>query len=205
MFNQTEIKAYGLKVPLPNHQKVRKLKSKFKPSCHGYKVWDSSWLLVDYLNHSRIVSGKNILDLGCGWGLAGIYCAKYLNASVTCVDIDDMVYPYLNLMAEINHVEVRFLNSDMNQIPQSILKKIDIIIGSDICFCDTLIDPLRDLVKKAEASLAERMIICDPGRWPFDDWTAYYARDEKAEVIEWATNTPSNFAGKILKIECNRG
>ena len=49
------------------------------------------------------------MEVGCGWGLLGIYCAKKYGARVTGVDIDSEVFPYLNLHAEINQVEISTL------------------------------------------------------------------------------------------------
>ena len=105
-------------------------------------------MLIDYISQSDSIANKRVLELGCGWGVTGIYCAKKHHALVTCVDLDNEVYPYLNLTAKTNKVEVDFLNLGIDQIKRGILKDIDIIIGSDICFCDTLIDPLRRLFNR---------------------------------------------------------
>jgi len=198
---KTIIDAYGITLLCPDHEEILELKEQFKPSNHGYKVWDTSWLLIDYLKQFVNLKGKTILDIGCGWGLSAIFCAKHFKAPVTCVDIDNDVYPYLNLMAETNKVKVNFLNLDIDRIDMSILNKADIIIGSDICFCHELIDPLRRLFKNAETSSVNQIIIADPGRWPFDDLTEFYMRNKNIEIIEWSIHTPIPFAGKILKIE----
>jgi predicted nicotinamide N-methyase len=202
---KTRIEAFGITLLHPDHPKIIELREKFKPTDHGYKVWDASWLLIDYLKHSDMPEGKNVLDIGCGWGLSGIFCAKYFKAAVTWIDIDHDVYPFLNLMAQTNKVNVNFLNLDIERIDWTILDRTDIIIGSDICFSHELIDPLRRLFKNAETSSVKQIIIADPGRWPFDDLIEFYTRNKSVEVFDWSTRIPAPFAGKILKIEYNRG
>ena len=133
--------------------------------------------------------------------MAGIYCAKKHNASVTCVDIDDAVLPYLNLIARTNNVEVDFLNLGFDQIRRNILNPVDIIIGSDICFCDSLIAPLRRLIQRAKQASVKQVIICDPGRWPFDDLSRLFVGKNGVELLEWEINKPYRISGKILKIQ----
>ena len=193
--------AYGIKLLLSNHPAVRKLKYQFRPSNHGHKVWTSSWLLVDYLKKSKAVWGKRVLDLACGWGTVGIYCAKKQNAVVTGADMDGDVYPFLKLMAETNKVTIDFRELDFDHVRRDLLKHIDVIIASDICFCDTLIDPLRRLIQRAKAASVEQVIIADPGRWPFDDLCEHLIGKRGAKLLEWESTKPHNAAGRILHLE----
>ena len=43
------------------------------------KVWDSMYVLLQYLSQhtARLVRGKRIVELGCGTGLAGMFCLLY--------------------------------------------------------------------------------------------------------------------------------
>jgi cyclopropane fatty-acyl-phospholipid synthase-like methyltransferase len=72
------------------------------------------WLLIDYLKNSDIGYRQRIMDIGCGWGLPGIYCAKNLNADVTSIDGDDEVYPYLKAQAEANCAECHLFPSTID-------------------------------------------------------------------------------------------
>ena len=200
MRKKCEIKSHGVKLLLSNHKSIRKLKKEYTPSNHGYKVWPSTWLLIDYLKNSSLISGQRILDIGCGWGLSGIYCAKNLNAIVTCVDGDEEVYPYLKLMAEINKAKINLLSMEIDKIKHNLLKSIDIVIGSDICFCDTLIDPIRRFIHRAKKASVAQVFISDPGRWPFDDLADLFIKKRGTELIEWKTNSPVNVQGRILKL-----
>lgn len=196
-----EIKAHGVKFLLSSHKSVRKLKREFTPSNHGYKVWPSTWLLIDYLARANLTNGQRILDIGCGWGLAGIFCAKKLNAIVTCVDSDEDVYPFLKMMAEINHVRINFLGMEIDNLNRSVLKDTDIMIGSDICFCDSLIGPIKRLIKRAKKASVKQILISDPGRWPFDDLWESYKKRSGTELIEREINSPVNATGRILRLD----
>jgi predicted nicotinamide N-methyase len=198
--NPDTISEYGIKILLGNHKAVRRLKQSVRPLEHGHKIWTSSWLLIDYLKKSKTVSGARVLDLGCGWGLAGIYCAKKLKADVVWADIDSAVHPYLCLMAETNKVTANFLNLGIEQVGRGLLQQVDVIIASDICFCDTLIDPLRRLINRAKAACVKQVLISDPGRWPFDDLAELLAHKKGVELLEWETHRPRDMTGKILKI-----
>ncbi len=198
---KTHIRAYGLTVPLSNHKEVKKLKNKFCPAVHGNKVWSSSWLLIDHINKTGFDSGQRVLEIGCGWGLSGIYCAKKQKAYVTGVDMDEEVLPYLMLMAEKNKVTVDFRNLGFDQVRRNLLKNVDVIIGSDICFYESMTDSLRKLIQRAKNAGVRQIMIADPGRQPFDDLAALYAGKGGSEVIDWNTRRPRNIAGRILKIE----
>ena len=47
-----------------------------------------------------------MLELGCGWGLVGMACAKTFQAQVTGLDADAAVFPYLQLHAQRNEVHM---------------------------------------------------------------------------------------------------
>ncbi len=188
-----------MKLLLSNHKSIRKLKKDYIPSNHGYKVWPTTWLLIDYLKNNSIVDGKRVLDIACGWGLPGIFCAKVLNSKVTWVDGDSEVYPYLDLIAKTNRIEPNFIHMDINKVGHNILRDIDIVIGSDICFCDTLIDPIRRFINRAKNSSVSQVYISDAGRWPFDDLADIFIGKKEVELIDWSIKNPVNLQGKILK------
>ena len=197
---RTAIRAYGLNVPLANHRRIRKLKGEFSPTNHGNKVWPSSWVMVDYISRSDDFARKRVMDIGCGWGLSGVFCAKKHGASVVAVDGDDDVFAYLDVVAETNGVELDFYNLEIDEVNRNLLKGVDIIIGSDICYSEDLVDPLRRLVQRARRASVKQVLISDPGRWPFDDLAELYANRRGVEVLEWQTKRPQSTYGKILKI-----
>ena len=103
----TERQAYGLTVLKASHRKIRQLKRKHEPEIHGNKLWTSSWLIMDFLEQQGLPKKPRVMEVGCGWGLAGIYCAKRHRASVLGIDADENVFPYLDLHAEVNGVKLQ--------------------------------------------------------------------------------------------------
>lgn len=201
MKNNYEIKSHGVRLLFSNHKKIRGLKKDYSPTDHGHKVWPTTWLLIDYLHENSLITGQSVLDLACGWGLSGIYCAKRFNSNVIWADGDHEVYPYLNLHGEINKVKIEFIHMDHNKVRRDILQNIDIIVGSDICFCDTLIDPIRRLINRAKKASVSQIFLSDPGRWPFEDLVDLFAGKRGVELIDWQTAKPLKVQGKILKID----
>lgn len=197
---KTEMKAYGLRLLLSRHPEIRSLKRKHAPSVHGNKFWSTSWLLIDHIKKNRLKPGSKILEIGCGWGLTGIFCAKKFSAAVTAMDIDPDIYPYLELHARINNVKVAFLNKGFNKIGRRRLREIDMIIGSDICFWDNLIDPLRRLIQRARQASVGRILIADPGRPTFDRLVESLRPKKGVEVFDREIKRPRPMSGKILQI-----
>lgn len=196
-----ETRAHGVTLLHANHNTIVPLKKSYKPTEHGHKVWPMSWLLIDYLEKTRLVSDKRVMDLGCGWGLSGIYCAKAQGAQVTCVDIDAEVEPYVKVMAQANTTTVHYRQLGFDHIQCGLLLNVDVIIASDICFCDSLIDPLRRLIQRAKKSGVQQVVISDPGRWPFEDLCELFAGKKGVELIEWHAEEPVPLNGTILSIQ----
>ncbi|MCB1694490.1 MAG: class I SAM-dependent methyltransferase, partial [Pseudomonadales bacterium] len=145
----TEREAYGLKILKASHPEVRRLKKEYEPEIHGNKFWNSSYLIMDYLAHQGLAEGARVLEVGCGWGLAGIYCAKFFGAKVVGVDADDKVFPYLELHAALNGVKVKTKKARFEDLKKKTLGEQDLLIGGDICFWDEMVEPLFGLVEKA--------------------------------------------------------
>lgn len=202
---KTALHAHGVKCLLSPHPEIRKLKRRHCPGSHGNKVWKSSWMLMDYLDSKGAIADGAALDIGCGWGLTGIFLSKRFNAKVTGIDIDSEVLPYLQLHADINQTEVRFLNKGFDQIRVPQLRKVDVMVGADICFWDELIDPLRKLINRARRADVKQVFIADPGRPTFDDMAEPFLSRHRSELIDWEIETPVYTAGKILRIDFQNG
>jgi predicted nicotinamide N-methyase len=195
------IRAYGLRALLAAHPEVRRLKRAVSPSIHGNKSWPSSWLLVDYLSRRSIARRRRVVEIGAGWGLTGIYCAHKFEARVTAVDKDPDVFAFLRLQAEINGVRVRELQSGFASIAPALLARTDVLIGSDICFWDSLVPTLSRLIRRAMRCGVKLVLIADPGRSPFERLARSFTRDGSGEVIDWTASRPRSRWGRILRIE----
>jgi 2-polyprenyl-3-methyl-5-hydroxy-6-metoxy-1,4-benzoquinol methylase len=195
-----EIKAYGIKVLLSPHPAIRRLKRLFTPNHHGNRFWWSSWLLMDYFKKNGIPKGSRILEIGCGWGLLSIYCAKKHKAVVTGADLDRNVLPYGMLHANINNVNVDFIQKGFEHITQKELKNYDIILGADICFWDDMTRLLKNLILKAKRAGVKQVYISDPIRSPFENLCEYFNEERGGEVLDWIAPEPREILGQILKI-----
>ena len=156
---------------------------------------------MDYLNRNGTISNARALDIGCGWGLTGIYLAKRFGATVTGVDIVPEIEPYLQLHAEINKTEIQFVNQAYDQIRAPLLRAVDIMVGTDICFWEELIDPLRRLINRGRRNGVKQIFIADPGRPTFEDLSEFFVRGRRTELIDWEIEAPVYTAGKILSID----
>jgi predicted nicotinamide N-methyase len=199
--------AYGIDFLLSRHKDIRRLKKEAEePSIHGNKFWGSSYLIMDYLENNPIKKKSRVLELGCGWGLAGIHCAKHFNAEVTGVDADDAVFPYLHLHAQHNGVNVKTQKTYFEKISTKELANYDVIIGADICFWDELGDVLYNLINRAIKAGVKKIIIADPEREPFFTLAECCIKKNNssqyhAEVESWSVDLPRRASGSLLIIE----
>lgn len=200
-----EIRAYGITVLLSRHPEVRKLKLLNIPSNHGNKFWTSSWLLMDYFKRRGLPNDSRVMEVGCGWGLLGIYCAKKHGSTVTGVDIDPDVFPYLRLHSEINKVQIATMKKGFNGLTISHLKNVDVLMGSDICFWDKMIDPLKRLIRRSLRAGVRQVLIADPGRSPFEELGEYLVEKGRGEIHNWSIKHPRNIQGRILEIAALQG
>ena len=158
----------GLRVFQNNHPAIRQLLDHdSSPEIHGDKIWFSSYLIMDYLDVSPLPRRPRVMEIGCGWGLLSVYCAKKFRASVTAVDADPHVFPFVKLHARENGVQVRTRTCRYEKIPPAMFRGLDLVAGGDICFWEELVDPLYKCIKRAVDEGVGTIIIADPGRPPF--------------------------------------
>ena len=195
-----EIRAYGIRALLSCHPRIRQLKRRHHPSLYGNKLWNASWLLMDFFKKKGMPEGTRVMELGCGWGLAGVYCAKKYGAHVTGLDTDADVFPYLHLHAEVNGVEIRTLQKDMNNLRRDHLEGFDMLIGADICFWDDMGRSLKRLINRALGGGVKAVVIADPGRTPFLEVADHYVQSRLGNLLDWGVQQPKPIPGHILQI-----
>jgi len=192
---------FGLTLLSPSHPEVRRLQqAAAPPTLHGHKIWPTSFVLLDYLHQRGVAPRTRVLDLGCGWGLVGIACAKTFQAQVTGLDADAAVFPYLQLHAQSNGVHLATRHGTFADLTPQDLAAFDLIVGADICFWEELVDPLYQLVRQGVAVGVAEILVADPGRPPFDELCARCLQQGDAEVRAWATTTPVRESGQILRV-----
>jgi predicted nicotinamide N-methyase len=193
--------AFGLTILSPSHPDVQRLQhDAAPPSLHGHKVWPMSFVLLDYLHQRGVAPQARVLDLGCGWGLVGIACAKTFQAQVTGLDADAAVFPYLQLHAQRNGVHLAMRHGTFADLAPQDLRAFDLILGADICFWEELVDPLYQLVRQGVAAGVAEILIADPSRPPFDELCARCVAQGDAEVFTWTITTPVADTGRILRV-----
>src|SRR2546429_9955696 len=191
--------AFGLTMLAPSHPEVRRLQhDAVQPSLHGHKVWPSSWVLMDYLQQRGVPPRTRVLELGCGWGLVGIACAKLFQAQVTGLDADAAVFPYLQLHAQRNGVHLTTRQGTFAALTPQDLAAFELIVGADICFWEDLVDPLYQLVRHGVAAGGAGILVADPRRPPFVELCARGVPLGGAEGVTWAMTTPRAATGGAL-------
>ncbi|MCA0900975.1 class I SAM-dependent methyltransferase [Microbulbifer agarilyticus] len=190
---------FGLLVRKNAHPDMRKLRREAgDASLHGNKFWKSSCLTMDYLKKHPLKKGARVLDLGCGWGLGGIFCAKAFAAKVTSLDADPSVFPFANYHAALNGVEITTWQCRYEKVTQAALTEFDAVIGTDICFWDQLEAPLFNLTRRALRAGVGRVMLVDPGRSPFRRLGESAVEKLDAQYFEWQTSHPMKASGCIM-------
>lgn len=192
--------AYGIYLLESKHRLIRRLKKEFQPSVHGHKAWNASFLLMDYLQENPLAKKSRVLEVGCGWGPASVYAASKFKAKVTGLDVDKEVFPFLDVLAELNGVKVDSMVSRFETLKGKDLDKFDVLIGSDICFWDSLVKPLSSLVNRAMKNGVKRVIVTDPGRPTFYEFCDLARRKHNVELSEWYSTEPNHFSGEVVEI-----
>ena len=200
---RTEHNLHDVVMPTSSHPALRRVKRRdVNPSIHGNKLWKSSCLLIDYLHKNPPEHRKRIIDVGCGWGIAGVWCAKKWGADVTSVDADSHVFPYLDTVAQLNGVSTTALVSKFEQLTVAQLSNFDMLIAADICFWDELAEPVSKLVDRAVEAGVKHILIADPERAPFFIMADHCIKKHCAQLVEWRAKSISIQArGAIMCIE----
>jgi predicted nicotinamide N-methyase len=199
---RTAYRFRGVTMPTSSHPLIRQIRRQgVNPAIHGNKLWKASRLLIDYLNKNRPAHSARVLDVGCGWGISGIWAAKTLGSKVTSMDADPNVFPFLEASASLNGVTTTSLVSRFEKLTTRQLAEFDMLIAADICFWDELVDPVFNLVNRAVKAGVKHIVIADPERPTFLDMASRCAQRHGAEVLEWQTNSPIRARGALLVLE----
>ena len=189
----------GVTMPTSAHPLIRQVRREgVTPSIHGNKLWKSSRLLIDYLGKNKPEHCSSVIDVGCGWGISGIWCAKTLGSQVTSADADPDVFPYLEASANLNGVSTTHLVSSFEKLTTKQLSQFDMLIAADICFWDELVDPVFNMVNRAVKAGVKHIVIADPERSTFFDMANRCQNRFSAEVFEWKTLKPINARGALM-------
>ena len=192
--------AYGIYLLRRQHRLIRRLLRVYEPTVHGHKLWRASFLLMDYLQSNPPAKRSKIMEIGCGWGSASVFCAQRFGADVTGVDADRDIFPFLDVIAALNSVKIRPHRTHYEKLTARYLGDHELIIGSDICFWDNLIKPLRNLIARALRGGTKRIVIADPGRRTFYELADLCAKRWDVTLKEWYAVEPGRTSGEVLEV-----
>ncbi|WP_370978544.1 methyltransferase [Agaribacterium sp. ZY112] len=196
-----EYSAFDLTICKNSHPDIRRLRKEHgAPEIHGNKLWKASFLLMDYLQEFPLEPGMRVLELGCGYGLAGIMCAKQFGADVVALDADQSVLPYTELHAELNGVDISTYHGRYESVRAADFESFDLIIGADICFWDEMSALLYNLIKRSQRNGPTAVLLADPGRSPFREMADKASEKLGAEYFDWHVNHPWNVSGVLLSL-----
>jgi predicted nicotinamide N-methyase len=181
-----------------SHPKMRsRLRSSSRPTEFGNKVWASSLVLINYLQENPFeLKGLRVLEIGCGWGLLGVYLAKLHHCHVTCTDMDEKVLPIVQLHAELNEVTIKTKKASFGELKESFLNNFDLIIGAEVCYSEEVGLEITAMVQRAFKGNVKQVLIADPGRPDFYDYQTHCAKHNKTKLIE----LPGSVNGKSTKL-----
>lgn len=202
MAKRTEHRFRGVRMPTSGHPDIRRERRRGAlPEIHGNKLWKSSMLLIDYLHRERKPKPRKVIDVGCGWGIAGIWCAREFGAKVTSVDADSNVFPYLDVTAALNGVSTTHRVSRFEDLSKADLSGFDTLIAADICFWDELVKPVGNLINRAVKAGVSRIIIADPERPTFHAMAEKTLEKHGGELLDWHTRGSRAASGALLVID----
>ena len=193
--------AYGIYLLSTKHRLIKTLRKRYKPSIHGDRAWGSSFLLMDYLSERGIKKGAKAAEIGCGWAGLSVFCARKFAASMTAMDLDPAVFPYVEVLADLNGVEIEQKQVDFTKLKGADLAPYSHIIGGDICFWDALVQPLVRMTNRALKNGVESVIIADPGRPTFYEYCDQMASKYDVGLQEWYASEPDRYEGEIVEVK----
>lgn len=133
------------------------------------EIWPAAVGLATYIfRNGAVFSGKRILELGAGTGLAGI-AAKLAGGEVTQSDFIQAAFQFIRINCLRNQVPVEpLLLADWRHFPDDI-GRFDFVIGADILYEKTLHSPLIRVFNRTLQANGT-IYLADPGR----DWARQF-------------------------------
>ena len=96
------------------------------------KIWDSSFLLAYFLGRQPVVLGQQMLEIGAGMGIVGIYAALCGHrVTVTDINEDALLFARANaLLNGVPQVQVRMLDWTAPDLSET----YNVIFGSEVVY-----------------------------------------------------------------------
>lgn len=193
---------HGIRILKNKHQTIKRLrKEEPAPTLYGDQVWHSSFLIMEYLGQFPLPQRQRIMDIGCGWGLLGIYCAKHFAGDIVSVDADSGVFPYVRSHEALNDVSVRTERATFSELKHADFAQQDVIIGADICFWPSMVKELKSLISRAILAGVKKIILADPGRTTFLQLAEHCKENYVTRLEPWQSQEQTTSKGMLLIID----
>jgi predicted nicotinamide N-methyase len=128
-------------------------------------LWASSPVLAGHLRCRPGIAGGDLLELGCGLGLAGIAAAQ-AGASVTMTDYEDDALEFARYNAALNLTPVELARVTFRRLDwrrPDLPETFDVIAGADIAYERMNFEPLLSLARMMLRP-GGVFLLTDPGR-----------------------------------------
>lgn len=144
-------------------------------------VWPGGVSLAHYLlKNSHIVSGKSILDIGCGGGIAAIAASLARAKKVIANDIDPVALHIANLNAKANKTSI--VTNCRNLLKQNnITICFDVILVADMFYERSKTQPMLEFLK-GYSKQGARVLIADGERKYLPNKGLVFLNEEKIPV-----------------------
>ncbi len=124
-------------------------------------VWPAGEVLAELMLSEKI-SGKRILEVGCGIGLASLLL-NIRGADISAMDYHPSAEAFLDRNVELNDGErIPFLQANWDDL-ETDMGTFDLIIGSDLLYEDEHAASLARFIAQHAAPCAT-VVLIDPGR-----------------------------------------
>lgn len=134
-------------------------------------IWKSGVYLA-HLMEDYPISGKRILEIGCGVGLASLVL-NHRGADITATDYHPEANKFLIENTHLNEdPDISFIRTDWEDLASNTLGCFDLLIGSDLLYEQTLPGKLASFINQ-HALQQSTVIIIDPGRGYISKFTKY--------------------------------
>lgn len=193
---------HGIRILKSKHQIIKRLrKEEPAPKLYGDQVWHSSFLIMEYLAQYPLPHRQRIMDIGCGWGLLGIFCAKHFASDIVSVDADSGVFPYVRTHETLNDVSVRTEQATFGELKHADFAVQDVIVGADICFWPSMVKELKALISRAMLAGVKKIILADPGRTTFLQLAEHCKENYITRLEPWQSQEQTTSKGMLLIID----
>jgi predicted nicotinamide N-methyase len=142
-------------------------------------VWAGGQALARYvLDHPEEVSGRTVLDVAAGSGVAAIAAAKAGAATVTAIDLDRNAAEAIRRNAAANDVTVTAAPMDVTDSPIT-----DVLLAGDVFYSPTVAERMTAVLRD-RARRGARILVGDPGR-------GYFPERLLVQVAEYVVPVPA--------------